>query len=163
MNLKITIADVFSFLGLLLGFIAMIYIFEAKLHLASVMLVITALIDYLDGKVARHFECSNEFGKNIDSLCDLFSFGAVPSIFLSMYLKGYFRFVAFFILLAGVYRLARYNIIKQEKYYIGMPITMNVIIPVFYLSGILTQHVAILLSILLPVLMVSKIKFKKIV
>ena len=85
------------------------------------MIFISIIMDYLDGKVAKLLKEKTRFGKQIDSLSDLVSFGVAPGIF------GYFYFSltkepTMFILIAiafsilcGLIRLARYNVMNYTK------------------------------------------------
>ncbi|MEM7819424.1 MAG: CDP-diacylglycerol--serine O-phosphatidyltransferase [Candidatus Aenigmatarchaeota archaeon] len=162
-KIKIKIADIFSFINAFLGFFAIITIFRiGNFYLVSFLLFLAVIIDFIDGKIARKFKHANEFGKNIDSLADIVSFGVAPAILLQQFLSGYAVFVPFLLIIGGIYRLARFNISK-EKYFIGLPITFNgFIIPLFYVLGILNGNISILLSIVLFILMISKLKIKKI-
>lgn len=160
--LKITYADTFSFINAFLGFAAIILLFRlGDFVIPSVLLIIAAIIDFFDGKIARKFRDAGEFGKNIDSLSDIVSFGVAPAVIMQQFLSGFAAFIPFLIVLAGIYRLARYNVIHSKEF-IGMPITFNgIIIPVIYFLGFLSGATAIIFSIVLAVLMVCRFKVKK--
>ena len=107
-----------------------------RLCLASIFIGIAAIIDFLDGFVARLCKVSSEMGKQLDSLADVVSFGAAPGIILFQFLRmGYIRqndgmevnmillLPAFIFTCAGAYRLARYNLdITQSPGFKGLPI-----------------------------------------
>lgn len=160
--LKITYADIISFVNAFLGIAAIILLFRlGDFFIPSLLLIIAAILDFFDGKSARKFKHENEFGKNIDSLSDMVSFGVAPAIFMQQFLSGFAAFIPFLIVLAGIYRLARYNVVHGKEF-MGMPITFNgIIVPVVYLTGLFSGAIAILLSIVLPILMVSRFKVKK--
>jgi len=107
-----------------------------RLCSASIFIGIAAIIDFLDGFVARLCKVSSEMGKQLDSLADVVSFGAAPGIILYQFLRmGYIRqndgievnmiwlLPAFIFTCAGAYRLARYNLdTTQSLGFKGLPI-----------------------------------------
>lgn len=144
---------------------------------ASLLIMIAALTDRFDGKIARMFNTTSELGKELDSLSDLISFGVAPVIiawkisFLSLGTSGYLISIIFPI--AGAYRLARYNTTKFDNTFTGMPITIagafltidNIYNCFSKVNGKYTDIHSIItamLVILLSYLMVSKIRIKKI-
>jgi CDP-diacylglycerol--serine O-phosphatidyltransferase len=160
----LTPADAVSMISAMLAFLSIIVIFRiGNYYIASLLLIVCVILDFLDGKVARAFGHANEFGKNIDSLVDVLCFGVAPAIFMQQFLSGVYVFLPCLIILGGIYRLARYNV-SDNKDYIGMPITANgLIIPVIYLAGLFTPAALVVLSIVLPILMVSKIRIRKVI
>lgn len=107
-----------------------------KIWMASLFIAIAAIVDFLDGFVARLFNASSEMGKQLDSLADLVSFGVAPSMILYQFLRmsyaaaegginiSIFLLVPSFILAAaGAYRLARYNLNNSQQHgFKGVPI-----------------------------------------
>ncbi len=92
------------------------------------MILLSVLLDSLDGKVARKFSVSSDFGKQLDSLCDLVSFGVAPAllaykVFLYEHLSYYGIFIAAVFTLCGAVRLARFNVLDISTYFVGVPIT----------------------------------------
>jgi CDP-diacylglycerol--serine O-phosphatidyltransferase len=94
-----------------------------KLVYASICIGIAAVIDFLDGFVARLLKASSELGKQLDSLSDVVSFGVAPSMILYQMLRLSFiqqenifslgigwLVPAFLFACAGAYRLGRFNI-----------------------------------------------------
>jgi CDP-diacylglycerol--serine O-phosphatidyltransferase len=161
-KISLSYADIISFISAFLGFAAIIIIYRlGDFYMPAILLIVSALLDFVDGKVARYFNQAGEFGKNIDSLADIVAFGVAPAVFCQQFLSGYAAFIPFLIVLAGIYRLARFNVIKSKDF-MGMPITLNgIIIPVVFLLGLFSGIVAMLLSVILSALMVSKFKVKK--
>lgn len=115
---------------------AQLFDISEKIYLAAVFIGIAAVIDFLDGLVARLFKATSEIGKQLDSLADVVSFGVAPSLILYQFLRmSYAREeggieVSIFLLLpallvacAGAYRLARFNIDNSQSYgFKGVPI-----------------------------------------
>ncbi len=107
-----------------------------QIYLSSIFIILSAVIDFLDGFVARIFKATSEIGKQLDSLADVVSFGVAPSLILYQFLRMSFireqegietsviwLFPAFIFACAGAYRLARFNIDKsQNNGFKGIPI-----------------------------------------
>jgi len=104
--------------------------------MASLFIAIAAVVDFLDGFVARLFNATSEMGKQLDSLADVVSFGVAPSLIIYQFLRLSFAkqedgldvstiwlVPALFIAAAGAYRLARFNIDTSQQYgFKGVPI-----------------------------------------
>jgi CDP-diacylglycerol--serine O-phosphatidyltransferase len=96
--------------------------------IAALLVFTAAILDTLDGKIARALGTESEFGKEYDSLADVFTFGAVPAILT--YLWGLSEWgrvgwlVPFFYLVCTATRLARFNVqhkIVDARYFVGLP------------------------------------------
>src|SRR5690606_2507156 len=111
-----------------LGIIAILFAFQGHWEYAAIMVIIGMLLDGLDGRVARMLNTQSEFGKELDSLSDVISFGVAPAVI--MYVSALkFTGVEGWIVTAifpicGALRLARFNVNPGEPgYFIGLPIT----------------------------------------
>ena len=107
-----------------------------QIYMASVCIGIAALIDFLDGFIARLLKASSDMGKQLDSLADIVSFGVAPGMIIYQFLRLSFAqqengldisviwlLPAFIIPCAGAYRLGRFNIDPQQSYgFKGVPI-----------------------------------------
>ncbi|MEA3515290.1 MAG: CDP-diacylglycerol--serine O-phosphatidyltransferase [Nanoarchaeota archaeon] len=155
------IADLFTLANLICG-LAAIFLFIDGIFLGGVILILAALIfDFLDGRVARITKNQNEFGKELDSLCDMVSFGIAPAVMLFM-MAGEKGFILLYVIFAccGALRLARFNVVKV-KGFIGMPITMNgVLFPALYFIGAPLMLIHVMMGVS-TVLMVSGLRFRK--
>lgn len=96
---------------------------------AAYFLILAAFFDGIDGKVARMVNGTSDFGVQLDSLCDMVSFGVAPAILVYEWLlKGFDRvgIVAVFLFVAcGALRLARFNVQSgkiSNVYFVGLPI-----------------------------------------
>jgi CDP-diacylglycerol---serine O-phosphatidyltransferase len=148
------IPNIFTLLNLFFGCIAIVFILQnglvstsnengdlllmlpEKIYWASVFIGIAAVIDFLDGFVARLLKATSEMGKQLDSLADVVSFGVAPGMIVYQFLRLAFAqqvngldvsfawlLPAFIIPCAGAYRLARFNIdIEQSHGFKGVPI-----------------------------------------
>lgn len=104
--------------------------------MASLFIAIAAVVDFLDGFVARLFNATSEMGKQLDSLADVVSFGVAPSLIVYQFLRMSFAkeedglnvaiwwlVPALLIAAAGAYRLARFNLDNSQQYgFKGVPI-----------------------------------------
>ena len=107
-----------------------------KIWMASLFIAIAAVVDFLDGFVARLFNATSEMGKQLDSLADVVSFGVAPSMIMYQFLRMSFAkeedglgismlwlLPSLFIAAAGAYRLARFNLDNSQQYgFKGVPI-----------------------------------------
>jgi len=145
------IPNIFTLLNLFFGCIAIVFALQnsieitadgqfvrltEELYYASLFIGIAAVIDFLDGFVARALNASSEMGKQLDSLADVVSFGAAPSIILYQFLRMSFirenegvetsmlwLMPAFVFACAGAYRLARFNLDTEQSFgFKGVPI-----------------------------------------
>lgn len=166
-KVKAQLANGITLMNLSFGVMAIIFITKGSLHMSLIFILLAALFDRLDGSVARKFNTVSEFGKELDSLCDLISFGVAPSLLLyhAVLYKVPVAGLAITILfiLAGAVRLARYNIKEFEGDYCGLPITaagVGVVLS-YFLLPILPIVFFVLFHSLLAVLMVAPIKIPK--
>jgi len=126
------LANFLTILSLLFGFISIIFSLESHFTFAGWSIALSVLFDGLDGQVARKNPTPSEFGKELDSLVDVISFGIAPSILGYIFIYRHFHLWAtlalFVYLFCGVMRLARYNITPKEKlvnYFYGLPTTVS--------------------------------------
>jgi CDP-diacylglycerol--serine O-phosphatidyltransferase len=148
------VPNVFTLLNLVFGCIAIVVILQPGLMLsvdengqqtieipqkifwASICIGLAAVVDFLDGLIARALKASSEMGKQLDSLADVVSFGVAPGMIIFEFLRRSYAtqpngldvsilwlLPAFIIPCAGAYRLARFNIDPtQAHYFKGVPI-----------------------------------------
>lgn len=105
-----------------------------------IFIAIAAVADFLDGLAARTLRAYSDLGKELDSLCDLVSFGVAPTMLLFNCLEtvgadDWLKWTALVIPVAGALRLARFNIdTRQTTSFIGLPIPANAIFWIGYTS-----------------------------
>lgn len=170
---KKIIASAITSANLLAGVLALVNILGSspRYQLSAFMILLAAVLDGLDGRVARRLGIASEFGKELDSLADLVSFGVAPAMLLYGLglgelgwpgLLGVLLFV-----LCGALRLARFNVLNINTYFLGVPITiagsLAALMALISLSPYVTLHLYMMLAFLLLLswLMVSKIKIPK--
>ena len=149
------IPNLFTLLNLVFGCIAIVCILQTgqsivyidpngftswdlpeKIAISSFFIFAAALVDFIDGFVARLFKASSEMGKQLDSLADVVSFGVAPGLILYQMLRISFAkeadgldvsvaalLPAFIVPCAGAWRLAKFNIDTTQQYsFKGVPI-----------------------------------------
>ena len=113
-----------------------LFIIPERIYLASVFIGIAAVIDFLDGFVARLFRATSSLGKQLDSLADVVSFGVAPGMIMYQFLRLSYAqqengldlniiwlLPAFLLPCAGAYRLGRFNIDDSQAFgFKGLPI-----------------------------------------
>ena len=174
MKSLVAISDAISLLNMSSGFLSIISSINHNFELAAILMIIAIMFDSVDGWVARKTNRQDDlgFGKNIDSLSDIISFGAAPAIFIYSCINttpGIFQIiviiVSLLIVVCGVLRLTRYNVIAGKidtDDFIGFPIPgISFIIATLYLSGLFSPVLALILSIFVSLLMISNIRYPK--
>ncbi|TKJ40251.1 CDP-diacylglycerol--serine O-phosphatidyltransferase [candidate division LCP-89 bacterium B3_LCP] len=166
-------AQLLTGLSLFLGFWAIVQAIEGSIFMACWLIVIAAICDGLDGKIARFTRSSSEMGIELDSLVDIVSFGVAPSVLLYTISFQKFGFAGVLLaalpLLFGVIRLARFNVSAttgEKRGYLGLPIPMQAVTTatfiVFNYSIWGDLHLEILLipmTMALSILMVSHLPY----
>ncbi len=156
------------------GFISIIMSAKEQYIYASVFIILAVLADRYDGIVARKMNIVSEIGKQLDSICDVISFGVAPALLIYSKVTHSTSFLLFnFIVIiicgayvcCGAYRLARFNVMTLTNgYYTGVPITtcgfFLAILSFDFLK--LPNFALLILTTIFAYLMISKIKIKKI-
>ena len=109
------------------GFFAVTAILNGHYGSAAIAIGIAVVLDFTDGYVARLANVTTDFGSQLDSLADVISFGIAPALLIYTWglvgLGKFASFSAFFFLMCGATRLARFNIqLKDLKHFAGLPI-----------------------------------------
>lgn len=170
----LAISDLVSLLNMSFGFLSIICSINHNFELAAILMIIAIMFDSVDGWVARKTNRNDTlgFGKNIDSLSDIISFGAAPAVFIytsinttSILLQSIVILVSLLIVVCGVLRLTRYNVIADHiniNGFVGFPIPgMSLVVATYYLSGLYNTYIALILSIIVSLLMISNVKYPK--
>lgn len=158
--------SVLTLLNLALGMAALLVSAEGRFGTASMLVIGGVAADGLDGRLARALKAESPFGRELDSLVDMVTFGAAPSIVIYLSVLRPFGPVgagaALLFAVAGALRLARYNTQGgAANYFIGLPITAaGGILAVLSLSrGSLPGQWTLILTLLLSFLMVSRTRY----
>lgn len=153
--------------NLFLGVIAIILVFNEKPETAAMMVLIAMLLDGVDGRVARALNAQSEFGKELDSLSDVISFGVAPAFIMYVVafqdLSPAFAWIVTALFpICGALRLARFNVIASSPgYFIGLPIPAagGVLATLALFKDDIAVSVLLASTLVLSILMVSTIKY----
>ncbi len=156
----VKLPDIFTFLNLTFGFSGIYYTFSDP-HLSYQFLFASVLMDGADGMVAS--KCGKGvFGKDLDSLADAVSFGVLPALIIANLGSSAIYFViAIIYLLAGVLRLARFNVLSVNNF-IGYPITASALMigSMLYLG--IDVSIVTAVAFVLSVVMVCDVEYMKV-
>jgi len=176
---RMLVPNFFTLLALCAGLTSIRMGIEGRYELALGAIVFAALLDGIDGRVARLLKASSRFGAELDSLADFVNFGVAPAFLIFNWGLGSLKSLGWICVmifaLASALRLARFNIAVEEErprwqaaYFIGMPTpaaAIVVLLPVYIehlgFEGLRDQpivlHVVLLYTLLIAFLMVSTI------
>ncbi len=166
--------NLFTTASLFFGFYAIVFSMRGDFPGAAIAILVAAVLDALDGRIARITRTVSKFGAEYDSLADLVAFGIAPAILSYTWsLSPFGRWgwlASFLFVVCGALRLARFNIqigIIESRVFNGLPIPAAAsvvatgVLLFYYLGGVgQLNHPSILIGmILLSLLMVSNIKY----
>ena len=169
--MKNNIPNLFTLLNLIIGFFCIINVINGESSVSILLLFYICLVlDFLDGFFARKLNVISEFGKQLDSLADLISFGVLPSTVLFFHISEIndtnLKYMSFIILIFSVIRLAKFNLSEDNyEFFEGLPTPANAL---FFMSitsyngvysSLITQNILLGLILLFSLLMISKVKF----
>ncbi|MFQ5585932.1 MAG: CDP-diacylglycerol--serine O-phosphatidyltransferase [Thermodesulfobacteriota bacterium] len=160
--------------SLLSGFYSIIACLDGRFERAAVAILVSAVLDALDGRVARLTKTSSKFGVEYDSLSDLVAFGIAPGVLIFTWaLKPFGRYgwlAAFLYVVCGALRLARFNVqitTVESRNFKGLPIpaaailVASTVLLFFYIGQEeITKHITVLIMVYsLAYLMVSSVHY----
>ena len=134
--MKKQIPNLLTSLNLFSGCIAAVMIFRNRLDVAAYFVLLAAFFDLLDGMIARRVGSNPDFGKQIDSLADMVTFGFIPGaiLFKLLQMSGLNNFISneevrrvvqflpFVLTVFSAIRLAKFNLdTRQSVSFIGLP------------------------------------------
>lgn len=153
------------------GFYSIVASINGNFYAAAIAILVAAVFDGLDGRVARMTGSTSRFGMELDSLCDLVSFGVAPALLAYLWaLTPYGRYgwlAAFLFVATTALRLARFNSATEDENkghdFVGLPcpaaacmIVTTVMFCRFLGATDTVKHISILLLVyILSYLMVS--------
>lgn len=164
-----SIPSMFTVGNLFLGVISIILVFNNQPERAAVLVIVAMLLDGLDGRVARALNAQSEFGKELDSLSDVISFGVAPAFIMYVvafnepHLSSALTWIVTAIFpICGALRLARFNVVAGTPgYFIGLPIPAagGVLCTLALFHADINPYVLLVSTLLLSYLMVSTVKY----
>lgn len=162
-----SIPNLFTLGNLSLGMIAILLASQGRYSLAAIMVVVAMLMDGLDGRIARALNAQSDFGKELDSLSDMISFGAAPAyIMYSVSFQEAPIALAWIVTclfpICGALRLARFNVRPGiPGYFTGLPIPAagGVLATLSLFSKDISAPFMMIATLLLAYLMISSLKY----
>jgi CDP-diacylglycerol--serine O-phosphatidyltransferase len=168
--------NILTLAGVCLGISSIKFSIDGNFNLAVTLILLAAILDALDGRIARLIKGTSEFGKELDSLTDFVSFGIAPVFILYFWeLKNYGKLgwaITLIYSVCCVLRLARFNLTKidetqdwKNNFFEGVPSPAGgllILMPLIYeltdLSlGYNFKNFTPYLTLLVAILLVSKI------
>lgn len=143
---RMLLPNLITLLALCAGLTAIRLAFENKLDLALAAIVFAALLDGVDGRVARLLKGTSRFGAELDSLADFVNFGVAPALILYFWGLHDFKSVgwiaALVFAICGALRLARFNVMIDDpdqpawagNFFTGIPApagAITVLLPIY--------------------------------
>ncbi|PHS57517.1 MAG: phosphatidylserine synthase [Sulfurimonas sp.] len=135
------LANLFTFVNITAGLLATYFITQNNFFLAIILAWIGGAFDIFDGKIARKYNLSNEFGVQLDSFADFLSFVLVPVflIFQAVYISnfsstvlGLSAVISIYYVISGLRRLIHFNIHTDagnvDKFFTGVPTPLAAIL-----------------------------------
>ena len=165
------IPNAFTVGNLFCGFLALHYVFQGNYVPAAWLIFLGAVLDKMDGKLARRMGNDSQFGIQFDSIVDVCTFGIVPTVLIyqAHLHTDWGMGLAFVFLLCGAIRLARFNTLSLQdergEFYMGLSIptaAMCLTQYVVFVAAWQSPHatpLAALLVLLLGFLMVSRLDY----
>jgi len=160
--------------GIFAGFYVIIAATDGHYERAAWFVLVAAIFDGLDGKVARLTGTSSKFGVELDSLADVISFGVAPGVLLYLWALRPFGklgwLAAFLYVICGALRLARFNVqvsTVESRRFVGIPIPAAACIVatcvlLFYElggTGTIKMFSMVVLVFILAFLMISNVEY----
>jgi CDP-diacylglycerol--serine O-phosphatidyltransferase len=144
--LRLLIPNLVTLLALCLGLTAIRFALEDQIEWAVIAIAVAAVLDGLDGRIARALKGTSRFGAELDSLADFVDFGVAPAIVLYVFglhdMKSLGWFAVLIFAIACALRLARFNVMIEDpdrpawrgSFFVGMPAPAGAVtglLPVF--------------------------------
>jgi CDP-diacylglycerol--serine O-phosphatidyltransferase len=176
-NNHFNLANLATFMNIIAGLLAIYFLTHQQFFGAALFAWIGGAFDILDGKIARKYNLSTEFGVQLDSFADFLSFVIVPVMFIYFgvidtkeiyFLNSFFVFFAFaYYVISGLRRLIQFNIDADagsvSKYFVGVPTPLGAILLWLVYLGwtfeiIPNENIVLTLMIIIGYLLNSKVK-----
>jgi CDP-diacylglycerol---serine O-phosphatidyltransferase len=132
--------NLLTLLNLFCGCIAVVAVFHGRMDHVAILVSISLIADFFDGFAARMLNVSGPFGKELDAIADMVTFGFLPGVILyhlmlkSSYFvyfesRSFFSFLKYYMFIVPIFsalRLAKFNTdTRQSAYFIGLPTPAN--------------------------------------
>jgi CDP-diacylglycerol--serine O-phosphatidyltransferase len=173
---RVILPNMFTLVGVCIGLSSIKFAFDEKFTLSIIAIIVAAIIDGLDGRIARLIQGTTKIGKELDSLTDVISFGVAPAFIMYFWKLNELGRIGWFICLIYVVcvalRLARFNVNSgqepswRDNFFEGVPSPAGgvlVLMPLIYsLSDIQILNInydffVLILFVTVSILLISKV------
>ena len=173
---RVILPNMFTLIGVCIGLSSIKFAFDAKFTLSIIAIIVAAIIDGLDGRIARLIQGTSKVGKELDSLTDVISFGVAPAFIMYFWKLNELGRIGWLICLIYVVcvalRLARFNVNSgkepswRDNFFEGVPSPAGgvlVLMPLIYsLSDIQILNINYdffvpILFVIVSILLISKV------
>ncbi len=130
-NTRVILPNIFTLVGVCIGLSSIKFAFDGRFEISIIAIIVAAIIDGLDGRIARLIKGTSKVGKELDSLTDVISFGVAPAFIMYFWKLNELGRIGWLICLIYVVcvalRLARYNITSsgesswKDNFFEGVP------------------------------------------
>lgn len=170
------LANLATFSNIICGLMAMYLVTHDQFIGAAAFAWLGGAFDIIDGKIARKYSLSTQFGIQLDSYADFLSFVLVPTLFIyfavidtkELFLNSWIVFGSFaFYIISGLRRLISFNLGSDEgtvaKYFTGVPTPLGAILLWIVWLGweihiINSEYIVLIFMVIIGYLLNSKIK-----
>lgn len=173
--LRNNLANAFTLGNLFSGCLGVISLLKGNYEITAVCLLVSALLDFFDGFVARALKANSSLGVQLDSLADMVTFGLIPGLTLYTALEetrpefSWLKYVGLLVTLFSCLRLAIFNLDEEQRYYfkgLNTPTNTFLIFGLYYafkeegfLAGLMNEPWALVaLAVISAGLLVSPVK-----
>ncbi len=174
-NNHFNLANIVTFFNITAGIFAIYFLTHQEFFAAALFAWLAGGFDIIDGKIARKYNLSTEFGIQLDSYADFLSFVIVPTMYIyfavidtkELELNTVLVIFAFvYYVISGLRRLIQFNINSNEgevsKYFTGVPTPLGAILLwltyLVYLTGFINETIVLVFMIVIGFLLNSKVK-----
>ena len=116
---RVILPNMFTLIGVCIGLSSIKFAFDEKFTLSIIAIIVAAIIDGLDGRIARLIQATSKVGKELDSLTDVISFGVAPAFIMYFWKLNELGRIGWLICLIYVVcvalRLARFNVNSGQE------------------------------------------------
>ena len=175
--MRTLLPNLITLLALCAGLTAIRMVIEGRMDLALAAIVLAALLDGIDGRIARMLKGTSRFGAELDSLADFVNFGVAPALILYFWglheLKSAGWIAALVFAICAALRLARFNVMIDDpnkpawaaNFFTGIPApagAITVLLPIYLdllgvSGGLVGVWLTFLYTLLIALLMVSRL------
>jgi len=130
-NSRVILPNIMTLVGVCIGLTSIKFAFDGRFELSVIAVLIAAIIDGLDGRIARLIKATSKVGKELDSLTDVISFGVAPAFIMYFWaLDNIGRFgwlISLIYVVCVALRLARFNVSTggepswRDNFFEGVP------------------------------------------